>query len=78
MVPVIGILWDKRAFNPVPSAEEVESIFYAPFEMFLKVHSVFLNILQLLFLVEVAKWTGWARWVMGQNRIEFVLPSITF
>ncbi|XP_024988261.1 nudix hydrolase 15, mitochondrial-like isoform X2 [Cynara cardunculus var. scolymus] len=36
VVPVIGILWDKQSFNPVPNAEEVESIFYAPLEMFLK------------------------------------------
>ncbi|KAI3818708.1 hypothetical protein L1987_12523 [Smallanthus sonchifolius] len=36
VVPVLGILWNKQAFNPVPNAEEVESIFYAPFEMFLK------------------------------------------
>ncbi|GFP79733.1 nudix hydrolase 15 mitochondrial [Phtheirospermum japonicum] len=34
--PVIGILWDKRVFNPVLSATEVESIFDAPLEMFLK------------------------------------------
>ncbi|KAI3466718.1 hypothetical protein Pfo_023381 [Paulownia fortunei] len=34
--PVIGIIWDKRAFNPVPNAAEVESIFDAPLEMFLK------------------------------------------
>ncbi|XP_076951995.1 nudix hydrolase 15, mitochondrial-like [Bidens hawaiensis] len=36
VVPVLGILWNKQAFNPVLNAEEVESIFYAPFEMFLK------------------------------------------
>ncbi|CAI9264959.1 unnamed protein product [Lactuca saligna] len=36
VVPVIGILWDKQAFNPLPNPEEVESIFYAPLEMFLK------------------------------------------
>ncbi|KAJ9535345.1 hypothetical protein OSB04_un001543 [Centaurea solstitialis] len=36
VVPVIGILWDKQSFNPVPNAEEVESIFTAPLEMFLK------------------------------------------
>ncbi|KAK4485286.1 hypothetical protein RD792_007919 [Penstemon davidsonii] len=34
--PVIGILWDKNAFNPFPNADEVESIFDAPLEMFLK------------------------------------------
>lgn len=34
--PVIGILWDKQAFNPILNADEVESIFYAPLEMFLK------------------------------------------
>lgn len=37
MVPVIGIMWDKRAFNPVLNADEVESIFDAPLEMFLEV-----------------------------------------
>ncbi|PWA65058.1 NUDIX hydrolase domain-containing protein [Artemisia annua] len=36
VVPVIGILWNKKAFNPVPNADEVESIFYAPFDLFLK------------------------------------------
>ncbi|KAL3624857.1 Nudix hydrolase 15, mitochondrial [Castilleja foliolosa] len=36
VVPVIGILWDKKVFNPVPNAAEVESIFDAPLEMFLK------------------------------------------
>ncbi|XP_071707084.1 nudix hydrolase 15, mitochondrial-like [Rutidosis leptorrhynchoides] len=36
IVPVIGILWNKQAFNPVLNTEEVESIFYAPLEMFLK------------------------------------------
>ncbi|KZV58738.1 hypothetical protein F511_11233 [Dorcoceras hygrometricum] len=34
--PVIGILWDKSAFKPAPNAHEVESIFDAPLEMFLK------------------------------------------
>ncbi|KAK1412296.1 hypothetical protein QVD17_33429 [Tagetes erecta] len=36
VVPVLGILWNRQAFNPVLNAEEVESIFYAPLEMFLK------------------------------------------
>ncbi|KAK1424770.1 hypothetical protein QVD17_20108 [Tagetes erecta] len=36
VVPVMGILWNKQAFNPVLNAQEVESIFYAPFDMFLK------------------------------------------
>ncbi|XP_012830325.1 PREDICTED: nudix hydrolase 15, mitochondrial isoform X2 [Erythranthe guttata] len=34
--PVIGIIWDKSAFNPVLNAAEVESIFDAPLLMFLK------------------------------------------
>ncbi|KAL8045781.1 hypothetical protein ABFX02_08G136600 [Erythranthe guttata] len=34
--PVIGIIWDKSAFNPVLNAAEVESIFDAPLQMFLK------------------------------------------
>lgn len=37
VVPVVGVIWDKRAFNPAPNAAEVESIFDAPLEMFLKV-----------------------------------------
>lgn len=37
VVPVIGILYDKKAFNPVPNAAEVDAIFDAPLEMFLKV-----------------------------------------
>ncbi|KAL6991173.1 Nudix hydrolase 22, chloroplastic [Sarracenia purpurea var. burkii] len=36
VVPVIGILPDKKAFNPTPNAAEVEAIFYAPLDMFLK------------------------------------------
>ncbi|KAL8108151.1 nudix hydrolase 11-like isoform X1 [Apium graveolens] len=36
VVPVIGILYDKKKFNPVANAAEVEAIFYAPLEMFLK------------------------------------------
>ncbi|KAM7525047.1 hypothetical protein LguiA_014949 [Lonicera macranthoides] len=36
VVPVIGILYDKNAFNPAPNAAEVEAIFDAPLEMFLK------------------------------------------
>ncbi|KAK9051670.1 hypothetical protein SSX86_028298 [Deinandra increscens subsp. villosa] len=36
VVPVVGILWNKQAFNPVLNAKEVELIFYAPFDMFLK------------------------------------------
>lgn len=37
VIPVIGILSNKEAFNPGPNAAEVEAIFYAPLEMFLKV-----------------------------------------
>lgn len=37
MVPVIGVLSDKKAFIPTPNAAEVEAIFDAPLEMFLKV-----------------------------------------
>ncbi|CAK9148202.1 unnamed protein product [Ilex paraguariensis] len=36
VVPVMGILYDKQAFKPVPNAAEVEAIFEAPLEMFLK------------------------------------------
>ncbi|KAL2524239.1 Nudix hydrolase 15 [Abeliophyllum distichum] len=36
VIPVIGILWDNNAFNPVPNVDEVEAIFDAPLEMFLK------------------------------------------
>ncbi|EYU28051.1 hypothetical protein ABFS82_13G099700 [Erythranthe guttata] len=34
--PVIGIIWDISNFNPVANASEVESVFDAPLEMFLK------------------------------------------
>ncbi|KAJ6925976.1 hypothetical protein NC651_010423 [Populus alba x Populus x berolinensis] len=37
VIPVIGILFDKKAFNPTPDASEVESVFDVPLEMFLKV-----------------------------------------
>ncbi|KAM7262812.1 hypothetical protein ACFE04_000495 [Oxalis oulophora] len=36
VVPVIGILYDIKAFNPIPNPGEVDSIFDAPLEMFLK------------------------------------------
>ncbi|XP_004293923.1 PREDICTED: nudix hydrolase 22, chloroplastic-like [Fragaria vesca subsp. vesca] len=36
VVPVIGLLSNKEAFDPAPNAAEVEAIFYAPLEMFLK------------------------------------------
>ncbi|KAH7544930.1 hypothetical protein FEM48_Zijuj01G0038200 [Ziziphus jujuba var. spinosa] len=36
VVPVIGVLSDRKAFNPSPNAAEVEEIFDAPLEMFLK------------------------------------------
>lgn len=37
VVPVLGILSDMKAFSPSPNAAEVEAIFDAPLEMFLKV-----------------------------------------
>lgn len=37
VIPVVGILWDRKAFNPTPNPAEVEAVFDAPFEMFLKV-----------------------------------------
>lgn len=37
VVPVVAILSDAKAFSPAPSAAEVEAIFDAPLEMFLKV-----------------------------------------
>ncbi|KAL6282423.1 hypothetical protein ACE6H2_013352 [Prunus campanulata] len=36
VVPVIGLLSDIKAFSPAPNAAEVEAMFYAPLEMFLK------------------------------------------
>ncbi|XP_065877698.1 nudix hydrolase 15, mitochondrial-like isoform X1 [Euphorbia lathyris] len=36
VVPVVGILFDKKAFDPISNANEVESIFDVPLEMFLK------------------------------------------
>ncbi|KAK4787947.1 hypothetical protein SAY86_019266 [Trapa natans] len=41
VVPVIGILTDKEAFNPTPNPSEVETVFHAPLEMFLKVLLLF-------------------------------------
>lgn len=37
VVPVIGILNNKKAFQPAPNPAEVEVIFDAPLEMFIKV-----------------------------------------
>lgn len=39
---MIGILRDKTKFNPIPNPGEVEAVFDAPLEMFLKVPLVFL------------------------------------
>ncbi|KAF3576089.1 hypothetical protein DY000_02029611 [Brassica cretica] len=36
VTPVVGILWDRKAFNPTPNPAEVEAVFDAPLEMFLK------------------------------------------
>ncbi|KAA8515162.1 hypothetical protein F0562_018341 [Nyssa sinensis] len=36
VIPVIGILSDKKAFIPAPNAAEVEAVFDAPLEMFIK------------------------------------------
>ncbi|KAG6777116.1 hypothetical protein POTOM_016919 [Populus tomentosa] len=36
VVPVVGILFDKKAFNPAPNVNEVETVFDVPLEMFLK------------------------------------------
>ncbi|XVF87374.1 hypothetical protein PTKIN_Ptkin18bG0115100 [Pterospermum kingtungense] len=37
VVPVIGILKDKKAFKPTPNPAEVDAVFDAPLEMFIKV-----------------------------------------
>ena len=37
VVPVIGILDDKKAFDPTPNPAEVDAVFDAPLEMFIKV-----------------------------------------
>ncbi|CAN4117487.1 unnamed protein product [Withania somnifera] len=36
VIPVVGILWDRSTFNPLLNTAEVEAIFDAPLEMFLK------------------------------------------
>ncbi|XP_024029267.1 nudix hydrolase 15, mitochondrial isoform X2 [Morus notabilis] len=36
VVPVIGILTDKEAFKPAPNPAEVDAVFDAPLEMFIK------------------------------------------
>lgn len=36
VIPVVGILSNKKAFNPTPNAAEVEAVFDAPLEMFIK------------------------------------------
>lgn len=37
VVPVLGLLSSKKAFNPTPNTAEVDAIFDVPLEMFLKV-----------------------------------------
>lgn len=37
VMPVIGILTDKKSFKPIPNPAEVEAVFDAPLEMFIKV-----------------------------------------
>ncbi|XP_052200740.1 nudix hydrolase 15, mitochondrial-like isoform X1 [Diospyros lotus] len=39
VTPVIGILYDKRAFSPTPDVAEVEEVFDVPLEMFIKVEN---------------------------------------
>jgi 8-oxo-dGTP pyrophosphatase MutT (NUDIX family) len=51
VIPVVGILWDRKAFNPTPNPAEVEAVLDAPFEMFLKVPLV--SFLQGRFIVTV-------------------------
>lgn len=54
VVPVVGIVWDKNSMNLVANADEVDAIFDAPLEMFLKVfESRFLKFL-CLYLISVA------------------------
>ncbi|CAI0445083.1 unnamed protein product [Linum tenue] len=36
VVPVVGILRDKEAFSPEPNPDEVDAVFDAPLEMFIK------------------------------------------
>lgn len=36
VMPVIGILTDKKSFKPIPNPAEVEAVFDAPLEMFIK------------------------------------------
>ncbi|KAI3414834.1 Nudix hydrolase domain-containing protein [Psidium guajava] len=36
VMPVIGILTDKKSFKPIPNPVEVEAVFDAPLEMFIK------------------------------------------
>ncbi|KAL5576607.1 hypothetical protein UlMin_018306 [Ulmus minor] len=36
VVPVVGVLSDKKSFSPTPNASEVEAVFDVPLEMFLK------------------------------------------
>ncbi|XP_059669941.1 nudix hydrolase 15, mitochondrial-like [Cornus florida] len=36
VIPVIGLLADKKAFKPAPNAAEVDAVFDAPLEMFIK------------------------------------------
>lgn len=36
VIPVIGILSNRNAFNPAPNADEVEAVFDAPLEMFIQ------------------------------------------
>lgn len=53
VVPVIGILHDKKAFKPVLNPAEVEAVFDAPLEMFLKVHAYFYFDLMSSFLISL-------------------------
>lgn len=41
VVPVLGLLSSKEAFNPTPNAAEVDAVFDVPLEMFLKVRHIF-------------------------------------
>ncbi|KAL2494758.1 Nudix hydrolase 15 [Forsythia ovata] len=49
VIPVIGILSNNKDFSPYPNASEVEAVFDAPLEMFLKANSYISKLVFLIF-----------------------------
>ena len=70
VAPVIGILSNKNAFMPTLNAAEVEAIFDAPLEMFIKVLLFYFCFILVKFLVKTLISNLWFRMRIEEQRRE--------